>query len=245
MTRRRYIVFIFLFIAAMQCRAVFANTIVQSPEQDIKFDDDFKDRYSSDKYNYEGKDVVSKKATNPNGSASEFNSEKPNLGEENNHNTSSVNIGFGSLSWLFMILLIIVVIIFAYFLLNDGSHNFFRFNAHRKIESYDKITADNIEDADVQSLINNAENANDYRLATRYYYLLVLKTLSLKNFIKVEEDKTNAEYLNEIERHHFSKDFAYTSYLYNYIWYGEFPLDIKQYNTAKASFITLIKQVKQ
>ena len=59
-----------------------------------------------------------------------------------------------------------------------------------------------------------------------------------------EDDKTNADYLNEIESQKFSKGFAYTSYLYNYIWYGEFPLNTEQYSTAKSNFQNFLNQVK-
>ena len=49
--------------------------------------------------------------------------------------------------------------------------------------------------------------------------------------------------MNAIASQKFSKDFAYTSYIYNYTWYGEFALDMKQYELAKGSFVQLIKEV--
>jgi len=135
------------------------------------------------------------------------------------------------------------VVYLVYILLNEGGTGLFTVNRNKNINSYDEITADNIENADIHTLIKNAENNQDYRLAIRYYYLLVLKTLSLKNHIKFEDDKTNNEYLNEVSDKPFSKDFAYTSYLYNYIWYGEFPLDTVKYNKAKNDFSGFLKQV--
>ncbi|MGC1632952.1 MAG: DUF4129 domain-containing protein, partial [Gelidibacter sp.] len=131
----------------------------------------------------------------------------------------------------------------AYTLLNDGSSKLFSSRNNERLKSYGQITAENIKHADIKALIANAENTNDYRLAIRYYYLLVLKQLTLKNFIKYADDKTNADYMNAIAAEKFSKDFAYTSYIYNYTWYGEFALDVKQYQMAKTSFVQLIKEI--
>jgi len=80
-------------------------------------------------------------------------------------------------------------------------------------------------------------------LAIRYYYLLTLKTLNLKKYIKFENEKTNAQYLNEISKKPFKNDFAYLQYLYNYIWYGKFSINTNQYNKAKNYFVTLLKRI--
>ena len=135
------------------------------------------------------------------------------------------------------------VIFLVYTLLNEGGSGLFSTKQNKKLTSYETITAENIENTDINALIKNAENNNDYRLAIRYYYLLVLKNLSLKNHIKFEDDKTNNDYLNEISNKPFSDKFVYTSYLYTYIWYGEFPLNTEQYAKAKSNFTALLNLV--
>ena len=131
-----------------------------------------------------------------------------------------------------------------YILFNEGSSGLFSSRGNNKLKNYGEITSETIDNIEVQTLIDNAERDQDFRLAIRYYYILVLKTLSLKKLIIFEDDKTNSEYLNEIAHLKFSNHFAYTSYLYNYIWYGEFPLSTDQYNIAKQSFNTLLNDVK-
>lgn len=215
----------------------------QSPEQDISFDEDFKSRYDGYKYNYEGKKVIGETPIGD-GEIEDFNNDKPDLKEKHNHKNDSFTIDFGPFTWLFYLLLIAAVVYLAYILLNDGSSGLFTSRGNKKIENIEDITAQNIEHADIKALISNAENSNDYRLATRYYYLLVLKSLSLKNYIKFEDDKTNADYLLELSEKPFSKKFEYISYLYNYIWYGEFPLNTVQYNNAKTHFVDLLNQIK-
>lgn len=218
--------------------------INQEPEKIRAFDKDFKDRYTSDKYNYEGRKVTNK---TPSGSGvyedyKKGKRNRPELDEEKD--SEHININLGPLSWLFYIILGIAVTYLVYILLNEGGTGLFSSQQHKKLNKHEDITAENIEHADIHTLIKNAENNGDYRLAIRYYYLLVLKTLSLKNHIKFEDDKTNNEYLNEISDKPFSNTFAYISYLYNYIWYGEFPLNMEKYKKAKSNFTTLLNQVK-
>jgi len=223
---------------------VLCAITLQTPQQIRQFDDDFKDQYTSSKYNYEGKKTISKTQYGS-GVYEDYKSNKSGAEKlEEINDIEDTNMNLDALNWIFYLILGIAVFYLAYILLNEGGTGLFSSKQHRKINNYEEITAENIENADINTLIKNAEKNNDYRLATRYYYLLVLKTLSLKNHIKFEDDKTNNEYLNEISDKPFSNTFAYTSYLYNYIWYGEFPLDIEKYNKAKGNFVTLLNQVK-
>jgi hypothetical protein len=213
----------------------------QEPNTNRTFDTDFKDQYSGNKYDYEGKKIITYIEPGS-GNYEDYKNKKPRLREKDNGNQFSINLG--PFSWLFYLALFIAVGFLIYILLNEGGSGWFSSKGHKKIETSEDITSENIQNADINTLINRAENDEDYRLAIRYYYLLVLKTLTIKNHIKFEDDKTNAEYLNDIKSKPFSHAFEYTSYLYNYIWYGEFPLDVQQYNQAKDKFVTLLNQVK-
>ncbi|UKM66101.2 hypothetical protein GSB9_02674 [Flavobacteriaceae bacterium GSB9] len=230
----------FLLALLLAFQSSFGYFGTQQPQNPRQFDSDFKERYSGNKYNYEGVDIVSK---TPSGSGEyeDYKKTEDPRKEEDNQDFFSINLG--PLSWLFYLAIIGAVIFLVYILLNEGSSGLFSRNRNQSINIYNEITADNIEDTDIDAFILNAEKTGDYRLAIRYYYLLVLKHLSLKNHIKFEDDKTNSEYLNEIYDKPFSKDFEYTSYLYNYIWYGEFPLNANAYQKAKTNFATLLKQV--
>lgn len=220
--------------------SLWANTSLQPPQTKREFNEGFKDNYSGRKYNYEGKAVV-RSTPSKYGDASKYSEETPNIKEDDTTDSSSFD--FNVFNWVFILILIVAVAYLAYTLLNDGSSRLFSSRNNEKLKSYGEITAANIEHADIKALITNAENTNNYRLAIRYYYLLVLKQLTLKNFIKYEDDKTNADYMNAIASHKFSKDFSYTSYIYNYTWYGEFTLNLEQYQLAKNSFVQLIKEV--
>lgn len=102
----------------------------------------------------------------------------------------------------------------------------------------------NIHATDFKKLIAEAENNSNYRLAVRYYYLWLLKKLSVAEIIHYDVEKTNNDYRNEIESSTTKKEFAYTSYLYNYIWYGEFDVNDEQFNKAKRAFDSFLKSIK-
>ena len=100
---------------------------------------------------------------------------------------------------------------------------------------YDIIEKD-INAVEFEDLIAKTILAKDYRLAIRYYYLWLLQTLSKQQHIYWELEKTNADYLNEIKDLELKDNFRYLSYLYNNVWYGEFPIEIEVFKSACASF---------
>ena len=101
----------------------------------------------------------------------------------------------------------------------------------------------NIHSTNFKALISEAENNNNYRLAIRYYYLWLLKQLTQEELIEYDVEKTNSDYKNEIASKAIKKEFSYTSYLYNYIWYGEFDVNEEQFNKAKHAFINFLKTI--
>ena len=96
--------------------------------------------------------------------------------------------------------------------------------------------------ADFQSLIEQAETHNDTRLSIRYYYLWLLKTLKDKELILWLPDKTNSDYLYEIKDITVKNRFSRLSYLYEYIWYGEFSINDTEYREAKAEFDAFLRK---
>lgn len=102
----------------------------------------------------------------------------------------------------------------------------------------------NIHATNFKTLIADAENDNNYRLAIRYYYLWLLKNLTAENIIEYDVEKTNSDYKNEIISKTIKEEFSYTSYLYNYIWYGEFDVNQEQFSKAKKAFINFLNSIK-
>ncbi|MCW5519793.1 DUF4129 domain-containing protein [Aureitalea sp. L0-47] len=102
-----------------------------------------------------------------------------------------------------------------------------------------------IKSRNISDLIQKALEAKNYRLAIRYYYLLVLKKLSKAEIIHYEFDKTNREYVSEIDSEEISKRFSNVTNIYDYIWYGNFDVSESDFSIAQHSFNTLVNQIPQ
>jgi len=96
-----------------------------------------------------------------------------------------------------------------------------------------------IKNEDIQQLIQNALHQKDYRLAVRYHYLYMLQLMSAKELITWELQKTNEDYTKELRKPELVQPFAASTRIYNYFWYGEFPIDESTYRRAETDFITL------
>ncbi|MDO7171709.1 hypothetical protein [Mariniflexile sp. AS56] len=99
-----------------------------------------------------------------------------------------------------------------------------------------KYVEENIKDVNFDYLIEAALKENNYRLATRYLYLKSLKLLTNKAIIEWHYDKTNSDYINEIKDEQTKSVFKRISYLYDYVWYGEFPIDDAIYAKNQSDF---------
>jgi Domain of unknown function (DUF4129) len=89
---------------------------------------------------------------------------------------------------------------------------------------------------DPDSLLRNAIRSGNYRLAVRYLYLESLKRLSEKKFIEINTNKTNYEYVTEIRKHKFANEFASLTLQYEYVWYGEYPVDERLFEQIQNGF---------
>ena len=141
-----------------------------------------------------------------------------------------------------IIFLLVIYFIFKAVMNDEGSWVFGK-SSDKNIIPVTDIEA-NIQSTDFKTLIASAESENNYRLAVRYYYLWLLKTLTHAEIIEYDVEKTNSDYQNEIASNDIKNKFSYTSYLYNYIWYGEFDVDETQFKKAKNAFINFLKEIK-
>jgi hypothetical protein len=105
------------------------------------------------------------------------------------------------------------------------------------------INEKHIENINLDSFISDAIAQRHYRLAIRYMYLKALKELSFNNIISWHFEKTNSDYHNEIEDPLLKDNFKKVSYLYDYVWYGEFDLDESEFINAQKDFERLTKKL--
>ena len=100
-----------------------------------------------------------------------------------------------------------------------------------------------IKNENLEQLIQEAVDVSNYKLAVRYYYLLVLKKLSEKELVIWRQEKTNEEYVAEINKAHLRQDFMETTRVYDFVWYGNFEINETDFKKVQALFITFTKKI--
>lgn len=141
-----------------------------------------------------------------------------------------------------VLLVVFVIYLIAKALLNKEGRWIFGRSSDAKIIRYDDI-ANNIHQQDFKKLIATAKQSHDKRLVIRYYYLWLLQKMTDRQLIEWDIEKTNSDYYREIKSAAAKDRFAYVSYLYDYVWYGEFELDDATYQKTCNAFENAIQSV--
>lgn len=168
--------------------------------------------------------------------------------ETRERSAPNINVGSGfsflGSSLPFIILIVLAIIIILAILQRSNFANF-------RLKKYSSSDAEvlhseeeSIDEGDFEKLLQRAIRNKDYRLATRYYYLWLIQQLTNKNYIEYHKDKTNTEYLFELKDGQIRSSFSYLSYIYSYIWYGEFPVDQIKFASIEEKYKSFMKQLK-
>ena len=88
----------------------------------------------------------------------------------------------------------------------------------------------------LDKLANEAIDQKDFRLAVRYLYLNCIKRLDIKNIIRYANDKTNYEYIKEIQFSEISNTFRTLTLVYEQIWYGQLVFDETYFQQFKDEY---------
>jgi len=104
-------------------------------------------------------------------------------------------------------------------------------NEIKMIESEEDISQINFDE-----LIAAAAERKDYKLAVRYLFLKSLKLLSEKEIIELRNNKTNHQYLSEIKNNRISNAFQIATSRFEWIWYGDFPVDENVMKSSQKDF---------
>ncbi len=110
-----------------------------------------------------------------------------------------------------------------------------------KVTGVVNLEEEHIEDIDLEAFIKESLEQGNYRNALRYQYLNVLKALSSKAVIDWDFQKTSADYYREIKTQTVKEQFKNVSRIYDYVWYGEFPIEHNSYEEAMEQFNQLAK----
>lgn len=84
--------------------------------------------------------------------------------------------------------------------------------------------------------IEEAVSQRNYRLAVRLLYLQTLKRLTDGGLIRWQPNKTNRQYAYELTGNPARLGFEQLTTQFEYIWYGDFPVDETRFHTIRQAF---------
>lgn len=232
-----------LLLSAQTAQDTVVNAVTDEPQvtttipaeplvyKDRKFSKDFKDNYTGSEFTYEIKPKAKSQLERLLEAIRRLLDNLFSYGD-----SSTDTSGFT----IFMRILAVLIFGFVIYMIVRALLNkegMWIFSRSRKNISIQDINEENIHQMDFKQLTEDTKKSGDYKLAVRYYYLWLLKKLSNNDIIDWHWDKTNRDYLYEIKNSTLKKDFEYLSYVYDYSWYGDFPLDEAAFVKAEKAFI--------
>lgn len=99
-------------------------------------------------------------------------------------------------------------------------------------------------ESDLERFLREALASRDYKLAIRIYYLMILKSLHESELIVWKKEKTNMDYMRELQEHPQYESLNNNTYVFEYVWYGEKPIYESQFNILSKPFIQLLQLMK-
>ncbi|HIB37548.1 DUF4129 domain-containing protein [Mesonia sp.] len=139
-----------------------------------------------------------------------------------------------------ILFIIICFVVYLFIKLNPaGNYNATKETGEVFLSEEEKI----IYNEDINQLIAEALENKQYRLAIRYSYLLVLRELKNKEIINYQFQKTNHDYLAEIESEQLNLQFKKITKWYDFVWYGDFSISEKEYEHAAKDFTAIKNQL--
>ncbi len=107
------------------------------------------------------------------------------------------------------------------------------------------IEQEELESTDYDQLLKQAILEQDFHAATRFGYLIALKRLTQNEIISWGLQKTNLDYLKELQGHFLRPDFEVLTTYYEFVEYGDFEIDKSQFEAFQSTFDRFISSVNE
>ncbi|WP_051190409.1 DUF4129 domain-containing protein [Kaistella palustris] len=138
---------------------------------------------------------------------------------------------------------VVVYFLIRFLLGNSGNIFFGKRRGKFNITSQDIV--ENIHEINFAGKIADLEKTKDFRAAVRYHFLYVLKKMSDQKILRWTPEKTNKDYLAEINNSNLQKDFKELTYIFDYVWYGEFNVTENDYFSYRQKFLNFRIQTEK
>ena len=159
---------------------------------------------------------------------------------------SSPNVNFaGIVKVLFWVLIIGAAVFLLVQLLNVRFKGLVKKKSDEAVDIEEVIDVEDIANMEFEDPIKTAIDAGQFRKAVRLLYLKSLRELQDRSMIQWKREKTNRQYLRELGNKQIRPLFQDITFIFEYIWYGEFPVDRDHFNTAYSTFLQFDQALKE
>lgn len=142
--------------------------------------------------------------------------------------------------WIIVIVIACALVALLLYLMKGRG---FSFSFKKKENTVVELTEEELDFDTYEEQIREAIAGNRLRLAVRLLYLQTLRLLADKQIISFSKEKTNAAYLRAMSRTTWYQAFANLTLDYEYIWYGEVPVNEAQFNVIHRHFSQFMNEL--
>jgi len=164
------------------------------------------------------------------------------LNKPKTENTPSLNYDWSGLKYLFYIIVVGLVLFLLFKILNNLKVNPNIKKQDISIEAIEEIE-EKIHEIDLQKLLEEAILQENYHVALRINFLIIIKLLSEQKQIVWAKEKTNWEYYSEIKDILKKDCFKQIILSFEPVWYGEHLLTKEGFEKLQPLFINYQDQL--
>ena len=154
---------------------------------------------------------------------------------------SSISPWVRTLIWIVMLVVFVSVLVWY---LAAGNIRVFRKAPVTLKEEGELKYEENLLTINFENEIKKAIDSTNYRLAIRLLFLRALRELNNNGVIVYKPTKTNADYLFQLYGSPYYKPFFRLTRVFDYVWYGKFPLGVDRFYELQKDFIQFNDQLK-
>lgn len=96
----------------------------------------------------------------------------------------------------------------------------------------------------IPGLIDSALVEGNYRLAYRWMYIGLLKSLGEEGLLQLHRNKTNRDYIAELRESRMKNAVVELARVFDYTWYGEYPMTPEQFQYYRSQIGQILAQTR-
>ena len=142
--------------------------------------------------------------------------------------------------WFLIITLFLVIVMW---FLAQNRIGIFNSRKEFAISTSPESEVETLFQTDFPEAIAGAARAGHFRYAIRLHFLWLLRSLSEHQWIDFRVDRTNADYLRQLQGKTHYEDFHRLSRIYEYVWYGNFEVGAAGYDSIAKDFVEVYQKL--